>query len=68
MFSVNAVLLVKHSVGEPVVDMFATNEADGQIPVYAWEDVRIGLDQYERGEYMNVNVHQCVVTSESLFS
>lgn len=38
------------SVGEPIVDA-AINMQNRQMPDYMQEDVRIGLEQYERGEY-----------------
>jgi hypothetical protein len=40
----------KMSVGEPIVDA-AINMQNRQMPDYMQEDVRIGLEQYERGEY-----------------
>ena len=39
----------KMSVSEPIVDS-TTNVQNRQIPDYVQEDVRIGLEQYERGE------------------
>lgn len=44
---------VSLSAAEPVAayGTNVANAAEREIPDYVWEDVRIGLEQYERGEY-----------------
>lgn len=43
----------KMSVGEPVLDI-TNNAQNRRIPDYVQEDIRIGLEEYERGEYEDV--------------
>ncbi|GEM_PF-5197502 len=45
-------------VREPVVSYQTENLRTAQtvIPEYIWEDLRVGLEQYKRGEYVSANV------------
>lgn len=40
----------KMSLGEPIMDV-TVNAQNRRMPDYVREDVRIGLEQYARGEY-----------------